>query len=109
LTFDRAETKEFIRSSWYLQAGKLDISPKRLIKIKTSPRDGCGIKEDGEGAVCYNGTTPFAHARNGTLRLCLDLLFDIHPPAGLTELVVTSETEYLLGRWLVIADPTNEA
>ena len=46
-----------------------------------SPGDGCGIKEYADGAVGYDGTTPLVHARKGTLRLGLDLLFGVHLPA----------------------------
>ena len=49
------------------------------------------------------------HARNGALRFGLDFLLDVHPPARFAEPVTTSEIEYILGRWLVTADATNEA
>ena len=48
------------------------------------------------------------HAWKGTLCFGLDLLFGVHLPARFTELVVAPDTEYLIGRWLVITDPTNE-
>jgi len=49
------------------------------------------------------------HAWNGTLRLGLDLLFEIHLPTWFTEPVATPKVENLFRRWLVIADPTNKA
>ena len=82
---------------------------KHLAKGRILPRDSCGIKEDGDGAVRYHGTASFVHARKGTLCFGLDLLFGVHPPARFTELVVAPNIEYLIGRRLVITDPTNEA
>jgi len=73
------------------------------------PQGGRRVKEGGDGTVSYDGTTPLVHARDCALRFGLDFLLDIHPPTGFTEPVMTSEIKYILRRWLVIADPTNEA
>lgn len=49
------------------------------------------------------------HAWNSALRLRLDLLLEVHPPARFTKPVVTPETEYLFARWFITADPANKS